>query len=225
VSNDVPDFEETPFDPAAMSMSSLGIAKAIWYRRPWVVLTIALVVIVGISVLMDLPGHMTPRHDESIQNASIEEINADLKECSFAVRQSFSFYNEDVAGTLTTSDLAQLPVLLTGNQTACSFASEPVYDLTNNIQIDDTKAGIHVDHMLSQVEQWITNNALASIEDIQFLTAHPGNVKKIQNLAAEEVDLNVVRARALSDEVTAQQVLGLTLVPVKLPILPHLTGT
>jgi hypothetical protein len=121
--------------------------------------------------------------------------------------------------------LAQLPTLLTGNQTACSFASEPVYDLTNNLQIDDTKAGIHIDHMLSAVEQWITNNALASIEDIQYLVNHPGNTKKIQNLAAEESDLQRGRTRALNDEAIAQKILGLTLVPVRLPVLPHLTGT
>lgn len=219
------DFEQIPFDPAAMSMSSLGITKAVWYRRPWFLLTVALVVVAAISVIVDLPGHMTPKQDASTQNASIKEINADLEECSFAVRQSFSFYNQDVAGTLTSSDLAQLPTLLTGNQTACSFASEPVYDLTNNLQIDDTKAGIHIDHMLSAVEQWITNNALASIEDIQYLVNHPGNTKKIQNLAAEESDLQRGRTRALNDEAIAQKILGLTLVPVRLPVLPHLTGT
>lgn len=225
MSNDVSDFEQIPFDPAAMSMSSLGITKAVWYRRPWFLLTVALVVVAAISVIVDLPGHMTPKQDASTQNASIKEINADLEECSFAVRQSFSFYNQDVAGTLTSSDLAQLPTLLTGNQTACSFASEPVYDLTNNLQIDDTKAGIHIDHMLSAVEQWITNNALASIEDIQYLVNHPGNTKKIQNLAAEESDLQRGRTRALNDEAIAQKILGLTLVPVRLPVLPHLTGT
>jgi len=32
------------------------------------------------------------------------------------------------------SDLAEVPTLLTGDETACSFASEPVYDLTNNLQ-------------------------------------------------------------------------------------------
>lgn len=225
MSNDVPDFEEVPFDPATMSMSSLGITKAPWYRRPWFILTIALIVIAGVSVIVDLPGHMTPKHDAATQNASIKEINADLEECSFAVRESFSVYNQDVAGTLTASDLAQLPKLLTDDQTACSFASEPVYDLTNNLQIDDTKSGIHIDHMLSAVEQWITDNALASIDDIQYLINHPGNAKKIQNLAAEESDLQSVRTRALNDEATAQKILGLTLVPVKLPVLPHLTGT
>jgi hypothetical protein len=225
VSNDVSGFEEVPFDPASMPTSSLGIAKAVWYRRPWFLLTVALIVIVGVSVLVDLPGHMTPAHDAALQNSSIKEINTDLEDCSFAVKESFSFYNKDVAGTLTASDLTQVPTLLVGDQTACSFASEPVYDLTNNLQIDDTKAGIHIDHMLSAVEQWITNNALASIEDIQFLINHPGNTTKLHNLTAEESGLQSVRTHALSDESAAEKILGVTLVPVKIPELPHLTGT
>jgi hypothetical protein len=225
VSNDVSGFEEVPFDPASMPTSSLGIMKAVWYRRPWFLLTVALVIIAGVSVIVDLPGHMTPTQDAASQNSSIKEINTDLAECSFAVKESFSFYNKDVAGKLTSSDVAQVPTLLVGNQTACSFASEPVYDLTNNLQIDDTKAGIHIDHMLSAVEQWITNNALASIEDIQYLFNHPGNAKKIENLAAEESDLQSDRTRALNDEAAAEKILGLTLVPVKIPVLPLLTGT
>ncbi len=208
-----------------MPTSSLGITKAVWYRRPWFLLSVALVVIVAISVIVDIPRHMTPQQDAATQNASINEINTDLKECSFAVKESFSFYNEDVAGKLTSSDLSLVPTLLVGDQTACSFASEPVYDLTNNIQIDDTKAGIHIDHMLSAVEQWITNNALASIEDIQFLFKHKGDANAIHKLSIEESDLQNVRARALRDEAAAQKILGLTLVSVKLPVLPHLRGT
>jgi hypothetical protein len=225
VSDDLPDFEEIPFDPASMSTSSLGIMKAVWYRRPWILLTAAVVVIAAVSVILDLPGRMTPTQDAASQNASIKEINTDLAECSFAVKESFSFYNEDVGGTLTKSDLALVPTLLIGDQTACSFASEPVYDLTNNLQIDDTKAGIHIDHMLSVVEQWMTNNALAAIEDIQYLINHPGNTKRLQNLSTEESGLQRERARALSDEASAERVLGLSLIPVKLPVLPHLTGT
>jgi hypothetical protein len=225
VTDDVSGFEEIPFDPASMPTSSLGIAKAVWYRRPWFLLTVALVVIVAVSVIVDLPGRMTPKADAASQNASIKEINTDLAECSFAVKESFSFYNEDVAGTLTASDLTQVPALLVGDQTACSFASQPVYDLTNNLQIDDTKAGIHINHMLTAVEQWITNNALAAIEDIQYLISHPGDAKKIHSLTAQETGLQFERTRALNDESAAEKILGLTLVPVKIPALPHLRGT
>ena len=161
--------------------------------------------------------------DAASQNASIKEINADLADCAFAVKESFHFYNLNVAGKLTSSDLAQVPTLLTGDETACSFASEPVYDLTNNLQVDDTAAGKHIDRMLSVVERWITDYALASIEDIQYLFIHPGDATTIRHLGNQELGLANERQKALADEATAERVLGVTLHAVKIPSLPHLS--
>lgn len=225
MSDDLSGFEEVPFDPSTMSTSSLGITKAVWYRRPWFLLTVALVVIIAISVIIDLPQPLTKAQDAASQNSSIKEINTDLAACSFAVKESFNFYNEQQAGTLSPSDLSQVPTLLTGDQTACSFASGPVYDLTNNLQVQDTRAGIHIDRMLSAVEKWITDYALASIEDIQYLFNHHGDTTKVDNLAKQESALQSDRTRALNDESDAETILGTTLIPLKLPALPQLSGT
>ena len=225
MTDDLPGFENVPFDPASMPMSSLGITKAVWYRRPWVLASLALVVIVAISVVIDLPRPITPAQDQASQNASIKEINTDLADCAFAVKESFSFYNMDVSNKLTSSDLAQVPTLLTGDETACSFASEPVYDLTNNLQVDDTKSGKHIDHMLSVVEQWITDHALASIRDIQYLFTHPGDAQTIRHLTSQEQQLATQRTKALSDEAQAVRALGLPLYALKIPSLEHLKGT
>ncbi len=224
MSDDLSDFEVVPFDPASMPLSSLGITKAVWYRRPWVLTLLALIVILAISIVIDLPRSTTVAEDAASQNSSIKEMNTDLAECTFAARESFNFYNSKVAKRLTPSDLAQIPTLLVGDQTACSFASEPVYDLTNNLQVDDTTAGKHIDRMLSVVEKWITDNALAAVEDIQYLFSHPGDLTKVHNLAAQESDLARDRRKALGDERAAESVLGVKLVPLKLPILPHLRG-
>lgn len=225
MTDDLSGFENVPFDPASMPTSSLGITKAVWYRRPWVLATLALIVIVAISVVIDLPRPITKAQDEASQNASIKEINSDLADCAFAVKESFSFYNMDVSGKLTSSDLAQVPTLLTGDETACSFASEPVYDLTNNLQVQDTKAGIHIDHMLSAVERWITDFSLASIRDIQYLFNHPGDAQTIRHLASQEQQLAAQRTKALNDEAQADHALGRTLVSLKIPSLVHLKGT
>jgi hypothetical protein len=225
VTDDLAGFENVTFDPASMPTSSLGITKAVWYRRPWVLATLALIVIVAISVVIDLPGPISKAQDEASQNASIKEINSDLADCAFAVKESFSFYNMEVSGKLTSSDLAQIPALLTGDETACSFASQPVYDLTNNLQVDDTKAGIHIDHMLSAVERWITDFSLASIRDIQYLFNHPGDAQTIRHIASQEQQLAVERSIALNDEAQANRVLGRTLISLKIPSLPHLKGT
>ena len=225
MTDDLAGFENVPFDPASMPTSSLGITKAVWYRRPWVLATLSLVVIVAISVVIDLPRPITKAQDRASQNASIKEINADLAKCAFAVKESFNFYNMDVSGKLTSSDLAQIPKLLNDDETACSFASEPVYDLTNNIQVDDTKAGKHIDRMLSVVERWITDYALASIRDIQYLFNRPGDAKTIRSLGIQEQQLASERIKALNDVSQAHSVLGRPLYALKIPSLPHLNGT
>ena len=224
MSDDLSGFEEIPFDPASMPTGSLGLAKAVWYRRPWVLTLMALLVILAISIVIDLPRSTTRAEDAASQNSSIKEMNTDLAECSFAATESFHLYNSNVAKRLTPSDLAQVPTLLVGDQTACSFASEPVYDLTNNLQVDDTKAGKKIDRMLSVVEKWITDNALAAVEDIQYLFTHPSDAEKLHNLAAQEVDLANDRRKAFGDEHAAESILGIKLVPIKVPSLPHLSG-
>jgi len=225
LSSDLPGFEEVPFDPASMPTSSLGIAKAVWFRRPWFLAALALLVVVAISVVIDLPRPITRAQDVASQNSSIDEINTDLADCTFAAKESFNFYNENLAGQLTKSDLAEVPTLLTGDETACSFASEPVYDLTNNLEVDDTAAGKYVDRMVSVVEGWMTDYALASIDDIQYLFSHPGDAAKIRGLATQETDLSRSRELALRDERAADGILGVKLVPVAIPRLPHLAGT
>lgn len=225
MTDDFSDFEDVPFDPASMPTSSLGIAKAVWYRRPWVLATLALAAVVAVSVIIDLPRPITKAQDVASQNASIKEINTDLAECAFAVKESFHFYNMDVAGHLTPSNLSQVPLLLTADETACSFASQPVYDLTNNLQVYDTSAGKHIDRMLSVVEHWITDNALAAVKDIQYLFKHPGDAATIRHLGYQEGQLASGRLQALSDEAQAESVLGRTLAALKIPSLPHLTGT
>lgn len=224
MSDDLSGFEVVPFDPATMSTASLGITKAVWYRRPWVLTAVALVIIAAVSIVTDLPRPLTKAEDAASQNASIKVINTDLAECSFAVRESFKFYNWKVEGRLTTSNLAQIPTLLTGDQTACSFASQPVYDLTNNLQVQDTTAGKHIDRMLSVVERWITDNALAAVEDIQYVFAHPGDLSRVHDLATQERDLAALRAKALGDERAADAVLGVSLTRLKLPSLVPLRG-
>lgn len=225
MTDDLSGFEQVPFDPASMPTSSLGLTKAVWYRRPWVLAALALVVIVAISVVIDLPRPITKSQDAASQNASIKEMNTDLADCAFAVKESFHIYNLNVTGKLTKSDLSQVPTLLTGDETACSFASEPVYDLTNNLQVDDTKAGKHIDLMLTVVEHWITDNALAAIKDIQYLFNHRGDASTIRHLGYQEGQLAADRVKALDDEAAAEQVLGQRLYALKMPSLSHLTGT
>jgi len=217
--------QTTPYNPASMPASSLGSVKAIWYKRPWFFTTVAIVVVVAVSIITDLPHPISRAEDASSQNASIKQINTDTAPCAFAVKEAFSFYTEDVTGKMSAANRPQAVTLLVGDQTACSFASGGLSDLTNNLQVNLTAAGKYIVSMGRAVQMWMTDYSLAAIEDIQYLFVHPGNQKKIADLAAEEVQLSATRQQAYADLQRAEAIVATTLVQIKLPVLAHLQGT
>jgi hypothetical protein len=217
--------DDKGYDPASMPAASLGTMRSIWYRRPWFILTIGVILVVGISVLTDLPHPITRAENTSDQNASIKQINADIAPCVFAVKEAFSFYNEDVAGKLTSSDLTQVPGLLVGDQSACSFASGSIYDLTNNVQITETAAGRKLNGMMPIIVSWTTDSALAAIDSIMFHFKHPTSTSYVRALTISEGQLVKKRSEINLDVLAASKILGTTLKEIKLPVLPHLTGT
>jgi hypothetical protein len=215
----------SPYDPESTTGSSPEANALIWYKRPRFLIALAVVVVLAVSVITDLPQHITKAQDAAEQNDSIHQINTDTAPCVFAVQQSFSFYQEHVTGQMSAAHLKQVPALLVGDQTACSFASGGIYDLTNNIQVNDTAAGKHIDRMLSVIVTWATSDALAAIEDIQYLFVHPGNATKIARLAKREAFLAEEKVKIDGDFRAAEKVLGLTLKVPKIPSLPVLSGT
>ncbi|MGD0055689.1 MAG: hypothetical protein ABSC34_09690 [Acidimicrobiales bacterium] len=214
-----------PYDPGSMALSSLSSGAAAWYKRPWFLIALGVVVVLGVSIVTDLPSHMSPAQDAAEQNAYIAEINTDIAPCVYGVKESFSFYQEQLDGRLTPSDLSQVPELLVGDQTVCSFTSEGIYDLTNNIDVNMTAAGTHVNDMLNDVVLWTTSDALAAIEDIQYLFEHPHDTAKIKNLAKQEVLLRRDGAKIQADYSAAESVLGVKLTKPDIPVLRTITNT
>jgi hypothetical protein len=215
----------TPYDPASMAASSLLSVRAVWYKRPWFLITTTIVVVIAVSVLTDLPHHITSAEDATAQNSVLRQANKDIAPCAYAVKEAFSFYEKQAAGTLTASNLAQVKTLLPTDQTACSFAGGPVSDLTNNIQVLDTAAGKNIDLLLKSVVTWMTNDADAAILDIEYLISHPGDAKKLHDLSIQEGFLAKDRQAALNYLATARSVIGVSLTSPRLPVLPRLAGT
>ena len=89
------------FDPGSMPTSSFSTVKAVWFRRPWVLVTAVVVVIAAISVITDLPHPISRSQDIADQNASLKVINSDLKPCAYGVGEAFRFYRQQAAGTLS----------------------------------------------------------------------------------------------------------------------------
>lgn len=221
-----PSSPHAPYDPASMATSSLMSVKAVWYKRPWFMITVAVVVVIAVSVISDLPHPLTKAQDASVQDATIREINLDAKPCIYALKESFRFYENDLAGKLSAANMKTVSTYLSSDRTACSFASSPIYNLTNNIEPVLTTAGLHIDHMLRTVMTWTTSDALAAIIDIQYLIDHPGDSSKIKSLSAREALLAEGYQSIQNDFTAAEAALGLTLrTAPNIPVLAHLTGT
>ncbi len=208
--------------PGAMPASSLASAKAVWYRRPWFLLSAALVIVVGVSIMSDLPHHITVNEDASAQNASIKQINSDLAPCNYAIAEVYHFYATTIAGSATPTSPQKYPKWMLDDQSACSFTSGAIYDVTNNFQALDTKAGKYIDAMHTVVVTWITSDALGAINDIMYLYNHPGDPKPLAALRARTTLLNAERDQALADWSQANSLLGGRLTPLSLAHLPEI---
>ncbi len=214
------------YDPGSMPTSSFGTVKAVWYKRPWVLITAVVVLVVAVSVITDLPHPITRAQDAGDQNSAIREINADLKTCVFSVEEAFSFYRKQVAHTIDPSNISlALKTLLPEDSQSCSFVSSAVTDMTGNLQIVDTTAGKQIEKLRLAVVRWINHDARDAINDIIVLFTHPGNATTLKNLGVQEGYLVADHQSALNDLNAADNILGVTLVNLKLPTLARLPGT
>jgi hypothetical protein len=224
--NEAPPATVEDYDPGSMPAASLASGKNVWYRRPWFLITAAVVVTLAISIVTDLPHHITPAQDAADQNGVVTEINNDLQPCILGVSQSFGFFRDFTAGRLSADQIKGIvKPYLQQNQTACSFASGPVYDLTNNIAIVHSAAGREVQKVLAKVVTWATSDGDGSIKDIETLIARPGDAKALADLGRRETFLAQDREAALVYLDRASQTLGLPLRALKLPSLSRLPGT
>jgi len=83
----------------------------------------------------------------------------------------------------------------------------------------DTNAGKHIDSMLSVVTLWVTSDAVATMQDIQYLYNHPGNAKKLADLANQERNLDHDRSIARADVQKADAILRTSLTEPALPAI------
>ena len=219
------DHSATAYDPASMAASSLVSSRAVWFKRPWVVVVLAVLVVVAISVVTDLPHPITKAEDASNQNGALKLINSDLSKCTYALAQAFQFYREQVAGTLTDSQRSIVNTYLPSDQVVCSFAGPNMSDLTNNLQVQDTAAGKKIDALLRATINWMDPDADGAIVDITKLFNHPGDSAALEDLTKRETSLARDRQTALNDLSSANTLLGTQLYKLKLPALTPLPGT
>ncbi len=225
MTQDRPSDESVAYDPASMATSSLGLERSLWYKRPWFLVTVAVIIIIAVSVVSDISHPITNAEDVAAQNATMKQVNADIKQCTFGLSEAFRFYREETGGSLSSAQHKVIDKYLIEDQTVCSFAGPSMSELTNNLQPVETPAGRALDKMLKVTIIWMDSDANGAIADIAYLFKHPGDTKTIRDLGVRESYLAKDRSQALDHLARANAILSTDLVTLKLPALERLSGT
>lgn len=212
-------FHDDDYNPATMPTSSLSNLTVVWYRRPWFLITLTVVVIVAISVLADIPHPLTRQDDIKSQSASIKEMNVDVKPCVFALQESLRFYRQEVLGTVTHEQLRIIKSYLTNDVNVCSGASGQTDSLVSQVQIVETTAGKHIQNAHTYIDTWAAIDAYHAISDIQQHTLFPHEKKPIKKLQRDFQQLQESRRQAQAQIDDASAILKTTLPSLNLPLL------
>ncbi len=195
-----------------------------WHRHRTLAIAAVVAVIVVITVLTDLPVSTSRASDISAERSVMTEVNSDLAPCALAIHQAVGIWTLQESHRLTAADRAPTPGLLGDDQTACSFASEGINDLSD-VQVPGTAAGKHLGDMVATTILWTTSDALRAIEDVQTLMGSPHNTGALHNLAQEETQLGDDRRSAIAQEHAADRTLETHLQPVDLPAVTSPTSS
>jgi len=197
-----------------------------WYRRTSVLVSFAVAVFLAACVVVDLPAHTTVGADISNQKSVISQINSAISECAYAIKETYLIDDGLRHSTLSSNERSQAPVLLRDDQTACSFSSSSIYDLSN-IEGTGTAAGKDVGDVVNTTTVWATADALAIIEDVQSIVEGHSSPSLLRNLSNSSVSLGRDRALAFTQIRDADRILHTTLpwpdLP-KLPVIPPPVG-
>jgi hypothetical protein len=193
-----------------------------WYRRRALLVTVAAVAVLAITVISDLPVHGSAAANISAGKGVMAEINTDIAPCAYAVKESFSIHSQQIAGSLTISDLREAPSLLRDDLAACSFTDDSIFELSN-IEVPGSAAGKRLGDLVTTATEWTTSDALGAITDLEKLFTRPNDTSVRGNLVSRERALASDRAAAFADITTADQILDAKLQQPDMPLLPDST--
>jgi hypothetical protein len=194
-----------------------------WYRRKSFLVPAVSAVIVAAIVVSDLPQSNSRAAEISSSASVVSQVNENVGSCSFALSESFTIYDDLVAGSLSPSEQSQVPSLLNDDQSACSFTDNSIYNLST-MDVPGGTYGNDLGQMVSVVTLWATSDALAAIEEIQVLDTTPSDLKARQNLAQDVRVLDHDRAQAFAEVQAVDQLLGTHLAILHLAQPPAITS-
>ncbi len=203
--------------PAAPS--SDGRAQP-WYLRRGSLVAAAIVAIVVVTVITDLPAPDNRASDIAAAKTVIGQISTDLAPCTNATGEAFQLYSFQTAGTITSSQRASAPGWLSQDVVACSFANAQVFDLSN-VDIPGTASGKQLGVALSWATQWATSDALDAMSAIETLMADPTKATARTTLLTQWRLMVAHREDADRSIETASTLLSISLPSLGLPSIPE----
>lgn len=195
--------------------------KRPWYRSGAIIAVAAVAVVVGASVIADLPKHNSTAQQASQATTVIKSVDTGIHPCTYAVSEAFSLYQSEEQGTLTASERSQVPGLMNDDAQACSFANQGVVNIST-ITLPNSPAGRELGTVIDTVYKWMTSDAVGAMDDLETLLSDPHDAAAKSDLAKEERLLAADRTSADRGIKTVERALGGAHVPD--PALPRLPG-
>jgi len=205
------------FFPALPEDAASRPPRPFW-RRTGVLVGAALFVLVALAVITDLPQHPSLAAQVTSDRAAIKQMNNDAAPCAYAVGEALTIHLDQLHGSLTPSERAQVPSLLDQDQVACSFTSQPINDLAT-IELPGSSTGKSMNDIVSALTLWTSSDADAVIIDVTQLFDHPGAARSTRDLKYREHLLASDRRAAISAAGAASATLRTELPPITLPAL------
>jgi hypothetical protein len=198
-----------------------------WYQRRAVLLAGGIVAIVAIAVVTDLPTTTSKAAEVAGANAFVKEVNADLAPCAYALKETYSFRADQLDGTLSQPDRAELPRLLADDRAACSLADPSIEDLTTGIESPGTTVQHQLGLMAADATRWVTADADTAIGAVQTLLDAPLTTTADENALVRvtrqlQRDRAAARAAIASADVALHASLDQVSLPaVRVPLAPR----
>jgi hypothetical protein len=179
-----------------------------WFRRRAVIVTAAVVAILAITVITDLPAHQSRSSDLSTARSIMLEIETDVAPCNEGVTESFGFYADVTTGHISSSDRAMIPGLIRDDLEACSFTSEEIVDLAS-IQVSTDRVGRVLNTLASDSLTWCDPAGLTAIGEITNLIGSSRVPAKTEpRLALDETNLIDARRAVVETIAKLDRLLG-----------------
>jgi hypothetical protein len=186
-----------------------------WYKRRWFLVTTAVLIVVAIAVITDLPTPTSNADDAQAETTIISQINTDVAPCVYSVREAMLIYVDHRSGSLPATSKAQVPSLLRDDEDACSLTDASVFDLSD-IDVIGTPAGKRIADAVAISTNWVTSDALGVVDSIVVLLAHPRDRQALAQLAVAQHRMTGDDDDVMADVEAASKDVDRTLPPVNL---------